>query len=116
LPAQGRYLPLEKGRSCMPREQKRERTSLFPLFCAIEFCQRYLLGMGNDVAQHVAFAFDGEVKPPPFGHPRLPYALCLIVFLGTERRMAQVLYEEFGLFIECLLNLGRGALVVFAKA
>src|SRR5439155_2187913 len=74
-----------------------------------------LLWMRNDVAKNVAVAFDGEIETPSSGDASLPDALRLVVLLRSQRRMPQVLDEEFRLLIECSLDVRGSVCVVFSK-
>ena len=62
-----------------------------------------LFRMGNDVAEEVTILLKGEIKPPAPRYAGLPDALFLVVFLGPQRGMPQVLH--FGANEKCS---GRG--------
>ena len=64
--------------------------------------------MGDDVQNEVGVTGDDEIEAPSAIHAGLPDVAGLIVFLGAERRVAEVLHQQFNLFIERLLN-GGGA-------
>lgn len=65
--------------------------------------------MRDDVVQAVHVAFDREVEAPTSGNPRLPNPPRLVVLLGLERRMAEVLLKEPGLLFKRFLYLRRSA-------
>ena len=63
--------------------------------------------MRHDVQQVVAVRVDQKIKSPATIHSALPDAPRFIEFLGSHRRMSQVLSEKYDLLITLLPNLGR---------
>lgn len=60
--------------------------------------------MRYNVADDVGVAFNVEIEAPTLIDAGLPEVLSLIVFLGVQRRMIEVLQKEPELFIECTAN------------
>ena len=56
-----------------------------------------------DLMQMIGACLDREVETPRARHPSLPQAQSLIVFLGAQGRMSQILKKQLGLLIESLL-------------
>jgi len=55
------------------------------------------LRMSNQLGYLIGIAVDPEVEPPIVVDSGLPASLCLVVFLGMERRMPQISNEEAGI-------------------
>jgi hypothetical protein len=68
--------------------------------------------MGLEVQNQVGVTGNNEVEAPVAIDAGLPNVACLIVFLGAERRVAQIVDEESGLFVERLSNGGCSVDVV----
>jgi hypothetical protein len=62
--------------------------------------------MGVDRENLVGVILYSEIEPPRACNPGLPDIACLIVFLGSERWMAQVFNEQGNLLSEGALDLG----------
>ena len=75
-----------------------------------------LFRMRHDIDEVVGIAVDAKIETPPAIHARLPDIIGFIVFLGTQRRMAEVVDEQGDPPIKGLLNLTWRALIAAAKA
>ena len=64
----------------------------------------------------VEVAFDGEIKAPPPIDPGLPDATGLVVLLGTQRGVAQVLEQEGDAAVHGPLDPRRSARIVLKEA
>ena len=63
--------------------------------------------MRDDVEQDVRVVFNSRIEPPVASDASLPAVLTFVVFLGMERRMAEVLKQEDHLLVKrCLDVLG----------
>jgi len=60
-----------------------------------------------DIKQEVHIALDGKIEANVIGYACLPNASLLVVFLGAERRMANVRQKKSKLFLKRFLNLWR---------
>jgi hypothetical protein len=60
--------------------------------------------MGVDRENLVGVTLDSEIEPPRACNAALPDIACLIVFLGSKRRMAQVFNEQGNLLAEGALD------------
>src|ERR1035438_6886495 len=69
---------------------------------------RSSLGVGLDLVQVIFMALDGEIESPVQVDSRLPEADGFIEFLGTKRRVVEILLQEQELLEKRLLNRGRG--------
>src|ERR1035438_8774526 len=69
---------------------------------------RSSLGVGLDLVQVIFMALDREIESPVQVDSRLPEADGFIVFLGTKRRVLEILLQEQELLEKRLLNRGRG--------
>src|SRR5271157_4854425 len=67
--------------------------------------------MRDDVQNEVGVTGDEEIEAPAAVYTGLPDAAGLIVFLGAKGGVAEVLHQQFHLFVECFLD-GRGSLSV----
>ena len=74
--------------------------------------------MRHDVEKKIRVAFDAEVEPSVTGYPRLP--AFGVVFLGTERRMADILKKKRRLLQECSFDsrrsFGEGTIEMWRRA
>jgi hypothetical protein len=68
--------------------------------------------MGDYVQNEVGVTGDDEIEAPVAIHAGLPDVAGLIVLLGAERRVTEVLHQQFSLFIKRLLNDGRSGYAV----
>lgn len=78
--------------------------------------EEQLLGMRNDAEQVVEVSVDHEIEAPAPIHPGLPDVSGIVVLLGSERRMAQILHQETQLLVAARLNVGRSARIAPAEA
>jgi hypothetical protein len=74
-----------------------------------------LLGVRDDVEQVVQISVDLEVEAPAHIHAALPNIARLIVLLGSQRWMAEVLRQKPQLFIALFLNTQRGIRIAPAE-
>ena len=65
------------------------------------------LGWGDDVEDDVRVVFNGEIKTPCLVDTSLPTVVGVVVLLGSQIRVMEVLNQKSGLLEEGLLNLGR---------
>jgi hypothetical protein len=65
--------------------------------------------MRDDVQNEVGVSGDEEIEAPVAVYTGLPDVAGLIVFLGAEGGVAEVLHQQFHLFVECYLD-GGGSL------
>jgi len=72
--------------------------------------------MRNDVVEMVGVSLNGEIKTPPLCDSGLPDVTCLIVLLGLERGVAEILKQKLEASLKCALDMGRSALIAPAKA
>ena len=73
-------------------------------------CGPGLLGVGHEVGNDVAVADDSKVKTPVLVDSRLPFVFSLVVLLGVQRRMAQVVLQKCDLLEESSANMGGGVI------
>jgi len=66
--------------------------------------------MAADIEELVGVAINPKVKTPSAGCPGLPDVAGLVVFLGPERRMAQIVEKESQSFAEGSLNMSRSSI------
>ena len=71
--------------------------------------------MGNHIDEVVRITLDSKVKPPPAIDTGLPDIIGLIVFLGPERRVAEVLHQQSNAAVKGPLNGTRGVRVAAEK-
>ena len=64
----------------------------------------------------VEVTFDGEIEAPSSVYPSLPDILSLVVLLGAERRVAEILDQKSDAAVSCPLDRERGLRVVFEEA
>ena len=69
-----------------------------------------LFRMGDDLLYPVRIVCDRKIEAPVFVHTGLPHIVRLVILLGVERRMQQVIHKEPQLFLKGPLPL-RGASV-----
>lgn len=72
--------------------------------------------MREEGEEAVEVAFDGEIQAPPPVNPGLPDALSLVVLLGTQRGVAEVLEQERDAAIHRLLDSWRSSRIVVEEA
>src|ERR1035438_6417672 len=71
-----------------------------------------LLRMRDDVHDQIPVTLDEEIKAPILVDARLPEAPALVVFLGAERWMVEILQQQQRLLVEGALDLlGRFGVV-----
>src|SRR5271157_4198822 len=70
-----------------------------------------LFGMRDDVQNDLGVTGDEEIEAPVAVNAGLPDGRGVLVFLGAERGVAEVLHQQFHLFVECFLD-GGGSLSV----
>ncbi len=63
--------------------------------------------MRDQIDQMIGVSLDAEIETPPAVGAGLPEIACLVVLLGLERRMAEVL-EENGVNIENIYGTTNG--------
>lgn len=69
--------------------------------------------MGNYAQDHVRVTENDEIKAPLLADPRLPDIPTLVIFLGPQRWVSQVLQEQPDLLIESPSDgLGRPSIVL----
>jgi hypothetical protein len=71
--------------------------------------------MRDDVQNKVGVTGDEKIEAPVAIYTGLPDVARLIVFLGTERGVAEVLHQQFHLLVECSLD-GVGSLSVILNS
>lgn len=71
--------------------------------------------MSRDGVHHVCVSLDRKIKAPPSGNSGLPEILRLIIFFGTQRRVAEILEKELYFSVEGFLNRSGSAIVVPQK-
>jgi len=64
----------------------------------------------------VRVSFDGEIEPPVASYSSLPDVSRLVVLLGMQTGMSEILHEELCLLIECLLHLKWRIAILLQKA
>ncbi len=72
--------------------------------------------MAQEGKKTVEVAFDAEIEAPPSIYPSLPDTLSLVVFLGAERRVPEILNQESDPAVSCPLDRERGLRVVLEEA
>ena len=60
--------------------------------------------MRDDIADEIGVARNTEIKAPAPVDPGLPHVLSLMVFLGVQRRMIEVVKKEPQFVLEGALN------------
>ena len=71
--------------------------------------------MSCDVGNDVGIIHDAEIESPVLVDAGLPLVLGLVIFLGPQRRMAQVLKQQQRLLVKDLLDFLRRLLVSLLK-
>lgn len=64
----------------------------------------------------VEVTFDGEIEAPPSVYPSLPDALSLVVLLGAQRGVTEILNQKSNAAVSCALDSERGLRVVLEEA
>lgn len=72
--------------------------------------------MREEGEEAVEVAFDGEIQAPPPVNPGLPDALGLVVLLGAQGGVAEILEQEADAAIHRLLDPRRSSRVVVEEA
>ena len=72
--------------------------------------------MFGDVVEPVGVALDREVKPPPSRDPGLPEVARLVVLLGAQGGVAEVLEQELEFLVKGPLDGGWSAGVAADEA
>jgi|HubBroStandDraft_1064217.scaffolds.fasta_scaffold242856_2 hypothetical protein len=98
--------PLKTGlnRELIPQDC---RTAVIGWFCGVTLQRQRLFRMGNNLADAVGFALDGEVKAPILIDAGLPSALSFVKFLGAKRGVVKVADQIIDLLDEGLLDRQR---------
>src|ERR1035441_8693870 len=66
-----------------------------------------LFRVRDNIHDVISVVQDEEIKPPILIDAGLPNVLALIVFLGAQRRVPQILFQQPHLFEQRLANAGR---------
>ena len=74
------------------------------------------LRVGDDIQEDVSIPLNAEVKAPASSHPSLPDVAGFVIFLGSKRRVAEVLEEETCFAVHRPLDLGRSVGVALQEA
>ncbi len=72
--------------------------------------------MRHDVNEAVSVALDGEVETPAAVDPGLPDSSSLIIFLGSERWVAEIIDQEGNLFVKSPLDTGWSLVIASAES